>query len=226
MQVCKHACNLIVSPSKLVAFVNSKGGVGKSTIAVHYAVAETERGRRVALVDSDVQESSTRWLKELADGISVYRLPTPDDVLEESPKLKEQYDLVIADGPAGLSEVTRAILLRADVALLPCGPSTLDLRPAKDSMRVLKQAQSVRNGIPRAFFVPNKLQANTRLSRELLSTADTLGLPVLPGLHLRQAYADAVGQGTVVWRMPNARPAADEIHRLFISINEQCNEEA
>ena len=47
MQACKHACNLIVSPSKLVAFVNSKGGVGKSTIAVHYAVAEREKGRRV-----------------------------------------------------------------------------------------------------------------------------------------------------------------------------------
>jgi chromosome partitioning protein len=170
--------------------VNSKGGVGKSTIAVHYAVAEREKGRRVALIDSDVQESSTRWLKELADGIRVYRLPTPDDVLEEAPKLKEQYDLVIADGPGGLSEVTRAILLRADVALLPCGPFTLDLRPAKDSMRVLKPARSVRNVIPRAFFVPNKLQANTRLSRELLSTADTLGLPVLPGLHLRQAYAN------------------------------------
>jgi chromosome partitioning protein len=122
--------------------VNSKGGVGKSTIAVHYAVAEREKGRRVALIDSDVQESSTRWLKELADGIRVYRLPTPDDVLEEAPKLKEQYDLVIADGPGGLSEVTRAILLRADVALLPCGPFTLDLRPAKDSMRVLKPARS------------------------------------------------------------------------------------
>jgi hypothetical protein len=112
MQACRHAYSLLGSASKLVAFVNSKGGVGKSTIAVHYAVAEREKGRRVALIDSDVQESSTRWLKELADGISVYRLPTPDDVLEEAPKLKEQYDLVIADGPAGLSEVARAILLR------------------------------------------------------------------------------------------------------------------
>ena len=93
-------------------------------------------------------------------------------------------------------------------------------------MRVLKQAQSVRNGVPKASFVPNKLQANTRLSRELLSTVDALGLPDLPGLHLRQAYADAVGQGTVVWRMPNARHAADEIYRLFVSINEQCNGEA
>jgi hypothetical protein len=47
-------------------------------IAVHYAVAETEKGRRVALIDSDVQESSTRWLKDLADGVAVFRLPTPD----------------------------------------------------------------------------------------------------------------------------------------------------
>src|SRR5215469_3958060 len=202
-------------PAKIVAVVNSKGGVGKSTIAVHYAVAESEKGRRVALIDSDVQESSTRWLKDLAENVSVFRLPTPDEVMEEAPKLKEEYDLVVADGPAGLSEVTRAILLRADVALLPCGPSTMDLRPARDSMRVIKQAQSVRNGVPKAFFVPNKLQSGTRLSRELMSTADALGLPVLPGLHLRQAYADAVGQGTVVWRMPNARPAADEIYRLF-----------
>ena len=211
-------------PAKIVAVVNSKGGVGKSTIAVHYAVAESERGRRVAVIDSDVQESSTRWLKDLAENVSVFRLPTPDEVMEEAPKLKEEYDLVVADGPAGLSEVTRAILLRADVALLPCGPSTMDLRPARDSMRVIKQAQSVRNGVPRAFFVPNKLQSGTRLSRELMSTADALGLPVLPGLHLRQAYADAVGQGTVVWRMPNARAAADEIYQLCKSIN-QCNEE-
>ena len=212
-------------PAKIVAVINSKGGVGKSTIAVHYAIAESEKGRRVALIDSDVQESSTRWLKDLADGVAVFRLPTPDDVLERAPKLKEEYDLVIADGPAGLSEVTRAILLRADVALLPCGPSTMDLRPAKDSLRVLQQAQSVRNGTPKAFFVPNKLQSGTRLTRELLSTAEALGLPVLPGLHLRQVYADAVGQGTVVWRMPNARAASDEIYQLFKAIN-RCHDEA
>ena len=212
-------------PAKIVAVINSKGGVGKSTIAVHYAIAESEKGRRVALIDSDVQESSTRWLKDLADGVAVFRLSTPDDVLERAPKLKEEYDLVIADGPAGLSEVTRAILLRADVALLPCGPSTMDLRPAKDSLRVLQQAQSVRNGTPKAFFVPNKLQSGTRLTRELLSTAEALGLPVLPGLHLRQVYADAVGQGTVVWRMPNARAASDEIYQLFKAIN-KCHDEA
>jgi hypothetical protein len=86
-------------------------------------------------------------------------------------------------------------------------------------------AQSVRNGAPKAFSCPISYRGGTRLTRELMSTAEALGLPVLPGLHLRQAYADAVGQGTVVWRMPNARAAADEIYQLFKSIN-QCNGEA
>src|SRR5258707_11220000 len=95
-----QTCMLAYMPAcKLVAVVNSKGGVGKSTIAVHFAVAEAEKGKNVALIDSDVQESSTRWLRDLNDGVALYRLQTPDDVLEEAPKLVKQYDLVIADGP-------------------------------------------------------------------------------------------------------------------------------
>jgi chromosome partitioning protein len=196
----------------------SKGGVGKSTIAVHLAVAEAEKGRKVALIDSDVQESSSRWLQDLNDSVAVHRLQTPDDVLERAPELLEKYEVVIADGPAGLSEVTRAILLVSDMALLPCGPSTLDLRAARDAIRVVRQAQGIRKGALKTFFVPNKLQTNTRLSRELLDTAQELGIPIMPGLHLRQAYADAVGQGTVVWRLPKTREAAEEINRLFASI--------
>jgi len=51
-----------------------------------------------------------------------------------------------------LSEVTRAILLVADLAWLPCGPSVLDLRAANDAIRVLKQAQAIRHGPPQALL--------------------------------------------------------------------------
>jgi hypothetical protein len=50
------------------------------------------------------------------------------------PKIISQFDIVVADGPAGLSEVTRALLLVTDLALLPCGPSVLDLRAAQDAI--------------------------------------------------------------------------------------------
>ena len=199
-----------------IALTNSKGGVGKSTLAVHLAVWLLERGKRVALVDADAQGSSSAWLQEVSPQIPIFRLQTPDDILEQVPELCRQFDTLVIDGPAGLSEVTRAILLVADLALLPCGPSALDLRAAKDAIRVVKQAQNIRHGPPSAFLVPNKLQVRHRLSQEFMETAKTLSLPVSAGLGLRQAYADSAGQGTVVWRLgPFAKTAAREIQSLL-----------
>jgi chromosome partitioning protein len=210
----------------IVALVNSKGGVGKSTIAVNLAAWWKERGGDVALVDADAQEASSVWLREAVPHVPVFRLPTPDDILDQAPELRRQYDLVAIDGPAGLSEVTRAILLVADMAILPCGPSVLDLRAVNDAIRVVKQAQTIRQGQPQAVLVPNKLQIQYRLSRELLDTAKSLGIPFLTGLRLRQAYADAAGQGVVVWGLgQRGQKAAQEIRGLFHELFDSTTDE-
>jgi chromosome partitioning protein len=185
----------------IIALANSKGGVGKSTVAVHLSVWLAEHGLKVALVDADVQGSSTVWLHEAAAGIKILRLQTPDDVLDQIPRAQAEFDQIVVDGPAGLSEVTRSILLLADTAVLPCGPSILDLRAVTDAIRVVRQVQRIRQGAPQAVLVPNKLQVQYRLSNEFLETVKSLEIPTAGGLRLRQAYADAAGQGTVVWRM-------------------------
>lgn len=201
---------------KVLAFTNSKGGVGKSTLSVHLAVWLREKGETVALVDADVQGSSSKWLHEASPETTQFRLQSPDEVLEEIPKLCTQFDYVVVDGPAGLSEVTRAALFVADVTYLPCGPSALDLWAASEAIRVVRQAQTIRKGPPLAVLIPNKLQVRYRLSRELTETALTLGIPAVGGLRLRQAYADAAGQGTVVWRMgKDAKVAASEMNDLL-----------
>lgn len=200
----------------IVALSNSKGGVGKSTLAVHLAVHLKEQGADVAVVDADVQGSSSAWLHEAMPNLAVARLQTPDDILDRVPALGQKCDFLVVDGPAGLSEVTRAILLMTDLAVLPCGPSVLDLRAAHDAIRVVRQAQSIRHGPPKAVLVPNKLQVQYRLSREFVETANSLEIPATPGLRLRQAFADAAGQGTVVWRLgKRGRLAANEIKELF-----------
>lgn len=201
----------------ILAFTNSKGGVGKSTMAVHLAAWLGEQGSRVALVDADVQGSSSAWLREAEKEIPIFRLQTPDDVLDQVPRLQTQFEHLVIDGPAGLSEVTRTVLLLANRTYLPCGPSVLDLRAVNEALRAVRQVQHIRHGAPLVVLVPNKLQARHRLSVEFLETAKTLGVPTAAGLRLRQAYADAAGQGTVVWRMngPSALDAALEMKSLF-----------
>ncbi len=201
---------------RIIALTNSKGGVGKSTVAVHLAAWCAGQGRSTALVDADAQGASSQWLHEAAPDIALFRLQTPDEILDQVPQLAAQFDVLVIDGPAGLSEVTRAVLLVAHLALLPCGPSVLDLRAVQEAIRVVGQAQRIRGGPPQAALVPNKLQVQYRLTQEFLAAVPTLGVPVLSGLRLRQAYADAVGQGTLVWRLgPRGLAATEELSRLF-----------
>ena len=82
-----------------------------------------------------------------------------------------------------------------------------------------KQAQSIRKGPPKAILLPNKLQVQYRLSQEFLETTKSMEIPTATGLRLRQAYADAAGQGTVVWKLgPRGEQAALEIQELFTEL--------
>ena len=190
----------------LIATTNSKGGVGKSTIAVHLATWLHEQGRQVIVIDCDTQQSCSRWLHRINVEIPTVQMGTPDEVFKYALELLPQADMVIADGPAGLAELTRALLMVCDLALVPCGPSALDLESSRITVEVIKQARKIRKGdLPLALFIPNRIQANTLLANELMSVSSRLGIPATQSmLRLRQVYANAPGQGQVVWNIPNA----------------------
>jgi chromosome partitioning protein len=192
----------------LIATTNSKGGVGKSTIAVHLAAWLHEQGTQVIVIDCDTQQSCSRWLHRVNVEIPTVQMGTPDEVFKYAFDLMEQAQIVIADGPAGVAELTRALLMVCDLALIPCGPSALDLESSRMTVEVVNQARRVRkdpNQLPHALFIPNRIQTNTVLSHELLSVSERLGIPVAQNaLRLRQIYANAPGQGHVVWNIPNA----------------------
>ena len=79
-------------------------------------------------------------------------LQSPDDLLDQLTDLAATVDCLVVDGPAGLSETTRAILMRADLAVVPVQPSGIDVQSAADAVRLIKQAQSVRQGPPQAVM--------------------------------------------------------------------------
>jgi chromosome partitioning protein len=114
----------------------------------------------------------------------------------------------------------RALLLRADLAIVPCKASMLEVRALAKATEVLRVSQDIRGGLPRAVIVLSMVGKNYRLTADMKDAAAALNLPLASGaLTLRQIYADAPGQGSVVWNMgTRARVAAEEVDQIFRDI--------
>ncbi len=208
-------------PSAMIIVVaNSKGGVGKSTLSVHLAAWLHEQGYSVILADCDTQHSSSEWIAEAVPSIHSVRLGNPDQILDTLPALAQEADSVVADGPGSNTETSRALLLRGDLAIVPCKASMLEVRALAQATTVLRQAQDIRKGKPDAVIVLSMVGKHYRLTKDMYDTAAALELPLAKtAVTLKQIYADAPGQGAVVWGMGSrAREAAAEIRQLFQEI--------
>jgi chromosome partitioning protein len=212
----------------IISFVNAKGGVGKTTLAVHFAVWLHDQGKKVAFIDADRMRLSSGWLAEAEQGIATTALTTQDEILNQADAIAENADYLIIDGPAGDTDLTRAILLKSSLAFLPCAASELDLKGTRLEIQVVRQAQSLLKGLPRAFFIPNRVDPKQVLTRELLElTGEQMGIPFTKSIvRQRPPYADAPGQKSVVSRMGfHARFAAEEIATLFTELKSYAEKE-
>ena len=152
--------------------------------------------------------------------VTAVRLDNPDAILNELPLLNQDADFVVADGPGSQTETSRALLLRADLAIVPCKASMLEVRALAQATEKLRQAQDIRSGKPSAVVVLSMVGKNYRLTQDMMAAAAAFDLHIAETpLILRQVYADAPGQGAVVWNLGSrAAEATREIHRLFREI--------
>lgn len=201
----------------IIVVANSKGGVGKSTLAVHLAAWLSQLNYRVTLVDCDTQHSSSEWIREAAPGVKSLCLDNPDDILDELPLIAQETDFVIADGPGSQTEISRALLLKAHLAIFPCKASMLEVRALSKATGVLRHVHDARDGKPAAIIVLSMIGKKHRLTQDMKEAAIGLKLPMAKtAMTLRQIYADAPGQAKVVWEMGSrGRDAAFEVKQLF-----------
>ena len=200
---------------RTIAIIARKGGSGKTTVAVHMAIAAHLRGRRTLLADSDPQRSSSVVLK-------ARRAPGPQVIETSGPKLfalqvaamRSDIDALMIDTAAGAEdEVAHAIVL-ADLSLLVIRPTFLDFAAAirtadvlrrlhKPGVIVLNQAPVSRGGTEPPLV--KKAQEALRLMR----------LPVAPTiLRSRAAYQSALETGCSAEEI-GASAASDEVGQLW-----------
>jgi chromosome partitioning protein len=159
-------------------------------------------------------------MREAVPEIKTVRLHDPNQIMDELPLLNEDAEFVIGDGPGSDSDTSRSLLLHAHLAILPCKASMLEARALSQVTQVLRQVQQVRSGRPPAVIVLSMVGRTYRLTQDMKKMADALKLPIADtSLILRQVYADAPEQASLVWNMGSrGRDAAQEIDRLFSEI--------
>ena len=184
---------------QIIGVVARKGGAGKTTTAVHLAGELTSRGRSVELVDCDLQGSATHWAELGALPFPVHRMPIEReaDVPSWSARVRAlQAELVILDAPPHLDAASGAVIGMADVVLIPCGPTGLDLMATAETVSLVREVREHRGGsVPRILLVPNRVDRRTASGRELQAALRDLKEVVAPPVGYRTAFADSFNVG-------------------------------
>ncbi len=195
----------------IVALLNQKGGVGKTTLAVHLAAAFAEKGRTM-LLDADPQGSAVSWSsqRESAPPFTVTALAKPT-IHRDIDQLAHGYAHVVIDGPPRASDLARSVIMAADFILIPVQPSPYDLWAAQETVELIQEAMTYKPNL-KAAFILNRKTANTAISKSAKDVLQELPFPVLSTeIAQRVIFAESAATGeTVTEREPTGK-ASQEI---------------
>ncbi len=201
---------------KTLAVISRKGGAGKTTLSVNLAITAHLAGLKVMLADIDTQRSASDALRARNDDGPILAEINAGKLFSTQVQAQHSdYDALFIDTPAAPeAEVLQAINC-ADLCVLVCRPTFLDIasvvrsaeavrRLGKKGVIVLSQAPSRRNGIE----PPSVMKAAEALR--------FTGMPLAPiGLRARNAFQQSIAHGRSVCEWEPGSAAAEEISRLW-----------
>ncbi|QLA18197.1 ParA family partition ATPase [Desulfolutivibrio sulfoxidireducens] len=199
----------------IIALLNQKGGVGKTTLAVHLAEVLSRLEKSVLLVDADPQGSALDWAMARPDNprFPVVGLPKPT-LHREVPAIAKNHDFVLIDGPPRVNELARAAIMASDIVLIPIQPSPFDVWAAREIVDLLEEARAFKENIKSAFVVNRKI-VNTAIGRDVVAALASYPVPVLKNsICQRVAFAESAAQGLTVLHLEPRGAASQEILSL------------
>lgn len=205
----------------IISLLNQKGGVGKTTLAVHIATALAQRGNRVLMVDADSQGSALDWGASRASDqeplFPIISLPKAT-IHREVPEIASDYAFVVIDGPPRVYEVARSAIMVSDLVLIPVQPSPYDVWAAKEIVDLVREAVVYKENLKSAFVI-NRRIVNTAIGRDVAAALATYPLPMLKSqICQRVSFAESAAHGGTVLEAENENLAGQEIIQLVDEI--------
>lgn len=202
---------IAASPMKTVVVVSQKGGTGKTTLAIHLAVAAQRAGHPAVVIDLDPQASAAAW-RDLrheegpaVESVQPARLAT---ILKAAADAGAA--LAVIDTPARSENTALDAVRAADLALIPCRPGYFDTAAMSFTANLLRLANKP------GFVVFSQVPARAEtLLAEVTEALGTYGLSIAPvPVHLRAAYSHAIPSGQSAQEYEPKGKAAAEIAEL------------
>ena len=196
---------------KIIAILSQKGGAGKTTLAIHLAVAAGQMKHEAVIIDLDPQASATSWKDSREDDTPVVvsaqfsRLTSVLDAAKNGGA-----DLAIIDTAPHSEGASLAAARAADLILIPCRPAILDLRAISNTIDIARIA-----GKP-AAVVLNSVPPRGSLAEDAAKAVASYGLKIAPEQFTqRAAFMHALTGGQSAQEFEPKGKAASEAKRLY-----------
>ena len=201
--------------SKVITISQQKGGTGKTTLAVHLAMAFIKyHNLKVAIIDTDPQGSLGKWFmirseKNVSNENLTFKTASLWGAQYESKTLKNDHDIVIIDTPPKIESDARPAIEAADLVIIPMAASHVDFWATGAIVEIAKKANK------KILVQINRSSQRSKLinkTNEFIKSLDLSSTKTIIGN--RQIYTSAMGEGKTAVEKQKKGAAVEEIKNL------------